>query len=154
MSLPFSRSRLPAFLLACLCALASTCWAQAAGPAKTIGGPCRYVGYPGTATILAVTPQPPGQSDHPPTPYPPLSVTFRFTAKAAIIRQGIHEAGKVQTLTLVNGMPPGPRFVAKYGIRPGRSFPCVLNVIRQGACTPVVYVFPGIDRTDSFELRR
>jgi len=87
-----------------------------------------------------------------PTPYPPLAVTFTFAPDTPIIGEPLYQPDRPQTLTLVNGMPPGPQFAARYGIAAGRVLPCELHIIRQGTCTPALYVFPGIDRTDYFEL--
>lgn len=120
-----------------------------------VGGPCRYADFPGQAVITAVSPwQPdaPGQTAG--TPYPPLRVTFTFTPVMPLEGEPLYRPGRAHTLTLVNGMPPGPRFVAKYGIAPGKVFPCLLRVIRQGTCTPVLFAFPAIDQTDYFELRQ
>ena len=115
-----------------------------------VGGPCTYADHPGTATILAVTPAAPGKDASAP-PYPGMTVTYAFKAAGSLPPQGIHLAGKVPTLTLVNGWAPGRRFLEKYGIRPGAALPCVLRVITSGTCTPLLFAFPGIDLADYFE---
>ena len=133
--------------LACLPALA-----HAAGPER-VGGPCRYESYPGTAAFMDVKAwQPESPTAGVPTPYPPLAVTFTFTPAQPIANEPLYRPGAVHTFTLVNSMPPGPRFTAKYGITAGAVVPCELRVIREGTCTPVVLEFPGIDRADYFEL--
>lgn len=134
-------------VFACLPALA-----RAAGPER-VGGPCRYESYPGTATFVDVKPwQPESPTAGVPTPYPPLAVTFTFTPAQPITNEPLYKPGVVHTFTLINSMPPGPRFAAKYGITAGTAVPCQLRVIREGTCTPVVLEFPGIDRADYFEL--
>ncbi|MFP5259823.1 MAG: hypothetical protein ACLGQH_12445 [Acidobacteriota bacterium] len=141
--------------LALVCAVAACLlpMPSLAAPPEVHGGPCRYDVFPGAATFVAVAPLPPAaHGDAVPTPYPPLAVTYRFTPAAPIANEPLYRPDAVHTLTLVNSMPPGPRFVAKYGIAPGAVVPCELHIIRQGTCTPVVHVFPGIDRTDYFEL--
>lgn len=144
-----------AIRLAILCTLAVCLLpspARAATPGK-VGGPCRYDVFPGTATFVSIAPwQPATPTEGVPTPYPPLTVTYRFTPDAPIVGEPLYRPDVQHTLTLVNSMPPGPQFVAKYGITPGRVVPCELHIIRQGTCTPVVHVFPGIDRADYFEL--
>ncbi|UJX40243.1 hypothetical protein K9F62_16280 [Desulfovibrio sp. JY] len=126
-----------------------------AGVAATrVGGPCTYADFPGKAVIVAVTPRP---LDTPatraiPTPYPAFDVTYTFTPDTPIAGESLYTPGRTYTLTLINGMAPGSRFLQKYGIAPGKVFPCRLRVIRQGTCTPVLLTFPGIDRTDYFEL--
>lgn len=132
---------------ACLPALA-----QAAGPER-VGGPCRYESYPGTATFVDVKPwQPESPTAGVPTSYPPLTVTFQFVPNQPITDEPLYKPGVVHTFMLINSMPPGPRFAAKYGITAGAGVPCQLRVIREGTCTPAVFEFPGIDRADYFEL--
>ena len=136
--------------LACLPALAAP---ADAAPVERVGGPCRYESYPGTATFVDVKPwQPESPTAGAPTPYPPLTVTFTFTPAQPVANEPLYRPGAVHTFTLINSMPPGPRFAAKYGITAGATVPCHLRVIRQGTCTPVVFEFPGIDRADYFEL--
>jgi hypothetical protein len=134
--------------LVCLPALA-----HAAGPGR-VGGPCRYESYPGTATFTDVKAwQPDSPMAGVPTPYPPLAVTFQFVPTQPIANEPLYRPGAVHAFTLVNSMPPGPRFAAKYGIKAGAVVPCELRVIREGTCTPTVFEFPGIDRADYFELQ-
>ncbi len=78
-------------------------------------------------------------------------MAFTFASDAPIIGVPLHSPGATHFLTLLDGRAPGPRFTAKYGLAPGRILPCELRVIRQGACTPVVFTFPGIDLGDYFE---
>ncbi|NDY55353.1 hypothetical protein G3N56_01155 [Desulfovibrio sulfodismutans] len=118
-----------------------------------VGGPCTYADHPGTATILAVSPATPDK-DVPTPPYPGLTVTYAFAPVGPLPPQASRLAGKVQTMTLVNGWPPGPRFLEKYGIRPGAALPCVLRVIQSGTCTPLLFEFPGIDLADYFEIEK
>ena len=144
-----------AIRFALVCALAAclvpTLGTAAESPLR--GGPCRYDVFPGTATFVSVAPwQPASPTEGVPTPYPPITVTYRFTPDAPIVGEPLYTPGKLFALTLVNSMPPGPKFIAKYGIAPGKVVPCQTHIIRQGTCTPVVHVFPGIDRTDYFEL--
>ena len=144
-----------ALRLAVLCALTACllpCPAGAAPP-ELVGGPCRYDVFAGTATFVTVTAWQPGSpTEGIPTPYPPLAVTYRFTPDAPIVDEPLYRPDVAHALTLVNSMPPGPRFVAKYGIAPGKTVPCELHIIRQGTCTPAIHVFPGINRADTFEL--
>jgi len=126
--------------------------ARAATPGL-VGGPCRYDVFPGAATFTEVAPrQPATPNETGDTPYPPLTVTYRFIPSAPVTGEPLYRPDILSTLTLANGLPPGPRFIAKYGIAPGAVVPCELHVIRQGTCTPVIHVFPGIDRADFFEL--
>ena len=133
--------------LACLPVLAD------AASLERAGGPCRYESYPGTATFVDVKAwQPESPMAGVPTPYPPLTVTFQFVPNQPITDEPLYKPDAVHTFTLINSMPPGPRFAAKYGIKACATVPCQLRVIREGTCTPVVFEFPGIDRADYFEL--
>jgi hypothetical protein len=123
-----------------------------AGTGGLVGGPCRYASFPGKATIVSVVPVPPGEAGNfPPTPYPPLVVTFTFAPDTPLDGAPLYKPGAPHTFTLANGMPPGPRYVEKYGLAPGNILPCELRSIRQGTCTPALHVFPGIDVADYFE---
>ena len=117
---------------------------------QRVGGRCRYDVFPGKAVIVSVAPD--NAEARAATPYQPLAVTFAFTPATPITGEPLYRPGVQQQLILVNGMPPGPRFAAKYGLAAGRELPCELHIIRQGTCTPTLYRFPGIDLTDSFEL--
>ncbi|MGD9608874.1 MAG: hypothetical protein AB7U59_05670 [Desulfovibrionaceae bacterium] len=105
-----------------------------------VGGPCRYVDYPGRATIVTVNPETPA-----------MDVTFTFAPDRPIAGDPLYEPGKVHHLTLIGGSAPGPRFVERYGLRPGLTLPCLLRTIRQGTCTPVLFDFPGLDLTQKPE---
>lgn len=135
----------------------TACWclpslARAAGDVICTG-PCRYDTFPGKAAIVSVAPLS-GQDAKtvPSTPYPPLAVTYTFTPDAPIVDEPLYVPGNRMSFTLLNGMPPGPRFAAKYGLEPGKVFACQWQRIVAGTCTPALYVFPDIDRTDYFEL--
>jgi hypothetical protein len=145
-------------LAAVLCALAvflAPCPAAAGQQPTLVGGPCRYDTFAGKATIVSIEPgQTPKTGAEAAPPYTPLTVTYTFTPSAPITGEPLYKPDVAHTLTLVNGMQPGSRFVAKYGLSPGKIVPCELRIIRQGTCTPVLYVFPGIDLTDYFELTR
>jgi len=128
---------------------ASLCPASSdAGTPERVGGPCRYDTFPGNATIVSIAP---AQTPNVMTPYPAQIVTYIFAPTAPISGEPLYTPGSLHTLTLVNGMLPGPQFLKKYGIASGQTIPCELHIIRQGACTPALYTFPGVDLTDYFE---
>jgi len=136
-----------ALLLAFALCFQESLAANAAEAPQMVGGPCDYAVYPGKATFLEVAPAKPEYGE----PYRPYAVTYRFTPDAPLAVQGIHEEGKILKFTLANGALPGRAFLDKYGIAPGKRFPCELLVIRKGTCTPLLYRFPGIDPADYFE---
>lgn len=124
--------------------------------AKTlIGGSCSYRDAAGTATIVSVekTAESIAQAKTGGGPgYEGYEVHFKFTPKTP----DPDLAGQVDRpllLQLTNSWYPGPRFLAKYGIKAGRMLPAVAKVRTRGACSPFVYEFPGIDLADYFESR-
>lgn len=140
---------LPRFLLATLLlSFPATLNAQA----QRMGGPCSYADFPGKISIIAVEPIPQKQAAKPPLPYQPHRVVFTFSPKGAV-DHGLYVRGKTYELTLAGGEAPGPKFLRKYGIRPGAQFRTELHLITSGTCSPVVFTFHGIDVHDRFESK-
>ena len=108
-----------------------------------VGGPCRYEAFPGKATIVSVTPQPDNNGrSH------PVRVTYTFRPDTPTNGDPLVKSDAVHTLTLTGGTLPEQAFVDTHGLSTGRVLPCILQRIRQGTCTPVLFDFPGIDLTD------
>ena len=134
-------------------------FALAGSSAARVGGPCAYADFPGTAVIVSVTPHPASPANAPaagaqmPPPGSGYDVVFTFTPDAPILGEPLYQPGRSHTLTLVNGTAPGPKFLQKYGIAPGKTFACRLRLIRKGTCTPMLFAFPDIDLTDYFEQK-
>jgi hypothetical protein len=127
--------------------------AMAQNRPQRVGGPCAYADFPGTATIISTEPVPASPEDRSGAAYQPHAVLFTFMPSGPP-GEAAAFTGKAHRLTLSGGADPGPRFLAKYGIRPGANFPCELHLIRSGTCSPVVYTFQGIDVFDHFETRQ
>ncbi len=112
-----------------------------------VGGPCQYKTYPGRATILSVH-----KKEGPAKAGGPLShvceVRFSFAPDEEIKEGWVQVDGKEHLLLLADSSYPGPEFLEKYGIRPGKCFECDLKVITRGTCTPVLFDFPTIDLND------
>lgn len=119
---------------------------------QRVGGPCSYADYPGKASIIEVTPVPQPKQAQAQLPYQPYRVIFTFEPSKPVPGQ-LYTPGKAYELTLSGGTPPGPKFLKKYGIKPGASFKTDLHVIASGTCSPVVFTFHGIDVFDFFELK-
>lgn len=117
---------------------------------RVVGGPCEYKAYPGRATIVSVQ-----KKERPAKAGAPLSavyeVKFSFTPHGEIKEGYGRVEGKEYLLLLANSSYPGPGFLKKYGIKPGKFFECYLKVITRGTCTPVLFDFPTIDLTDYSE---
>lgn len=120
-----------------------------------VGGPCAYRDIPGSAHITSVetTATSSEQAHLNGGPgYAGLEVNFAFTPDAPITDANLKDwAAREHTLRLTNSWYPGPRYVAKYGLASGKSFPAVLKAITHGTCTPFLFAFPGIDQADYFE---
>jgi hypothetical protein len=84
--------------------------------------------------------------------YEGYEVEFRFTPDAPIADAGLRAfVGRVHALRLANSWFPGPQFLQKYGIARGRSLDATLKQRVSGACTPLLFAFPGVDLADYFE---
>jgi hypothetical protein len=128
--------------------------AEQKGPAM-IGG---YEEHPGTCTILAVeqTAQSMAQETASGGPgYPGYEVAYSFSGPEAgdnaLMRNALADR---HTLRLTNSWYPGRRFLKTYGIAAGKMFSCTLKVITKGTCTPTLFDFPDIDRSNYFESGR
>jgi len=122
-----------------------------------IGGACTYGSHPGTCTItqVAKTAASAAQAKvEGGAGYEGREVKFAFTSAAPIASPEGQQAMREQhELRLKNAWYPGPRFLEKYAITPGKSFACALRVRTSGACTPVLFDFPAIDTGDTSEAR-
>jgi hypothetical protein len=156
------------FIVALLCM--ATGWSAQASGAKyneaagvcentkgTEGGPCSYRLFPGQAVITRViktaastmqarTVGGPG--------YEGFEVWFRFVPQSLPRDQAVVPAGRELLFTLRNGWYVGPRYLAKYGLSPGKTVSCVMAVIQKGSCTPLRFDFPTIPNEDYFETTR
>ena len=149
-SMLFAAKRLGLF---CLILLGSVSCGEtkAREPGQVLGGPCHYKTYPGTAEMVSVQKvaalkNAKGSGDG-------YDVKFVFHAETEPEEAFARTEGKTHRLLLINGTYPRNGFLKKYGIEVGKVFPCHLEVIVKGTCTPVVYTFPTIDLTD-YEANR
>ena len=119
---------------------------KAREPGQVVGGPCHYKSYPGTAEVVSV--QKVAALKDAQGSGGGYGVKFVFHAETEPEEAFARTKGKTHRLLLINGSTPGSGFLKKYGIEVGKVFPCHLEVIVKGTCTPVVYTFPTIDLTD------
>lgn len=121
------------------------------------GGPCTYASYEGRAEIVRVTQTPTSmaQSSVMGGPgYQGYEIWFRFVPKSGTSNRAIDPiVGREHLFTLKNGWYVGPRYLEKYGIQPGKKYPCIVKLIEKGTCAPVVFEFETIDSRDYFESR-
>jgi hypothetical protein len=121
------------------------------------GGFCMYASYEGDAKIVRITQTPTSlaQANVIGGPgYEGYEVWFHFTPNQAIPEDlSRSQISREHLFTLNNGWYVGPRYIEKYGLGPDKTFPCVLMVIVQGTCSPLVFDFKTLDRKDYFESR-
>lgn len=151
-------------LIACLASLLITS-AAADGTLRTlsgtrlqlaqVGGACTYRDLAGSATIVRVakTAASSQQATVAGGPgYEGYEVSFDFTPDQPITDSAAQDFSRqTHLLRLANSWYPGPRYVAKYGLSQSRKLPALLKVQTSGACTPMLFAFPGIDLADYFE---
>lgn len=129
-----------------------------AEPAKPeVGGQCNYSSHPGTCTVTQVSKTAASAAQakvEGGAGYEGREVKFAFTSRAPIASEAGRKAMREQhELRLKNSWYPGPRFLDKYGVAPGKSFACTLRIRTKGACTPTVFDFPKIDTGDTSQAR-
>ncbi len=124
----------------------------------TVGGPCEYVDYPGTATVTRMTSTDqsrrqaltPGGAG-----YPGVEIWFSFKTAARISQDWARKVvDREHLFRLANSWYPGERYIDKYGIKVGNIYPCTLRIITRGTCTPAIFKFPGDKDRDYFESRQ
>ena len=114
-----------------------------------VGGPCEYRAYPGEARIVSIKKGVPEANAQPSGPSTKgYDVTFIFHTDRTIEEPYVKVREKPHRLLLTNGSRPSARFLEKYGVEEGKTYPCRLQVITKGTCTPVLFDFPTIDLSD------
>jgi hypothetical protein len=112
--------------------------ASSAAPTR-VGGPCAYKPYQGEAEIVSVKLNP----DRPGT----YEIKFLFHPQDVIQEKFAGVEGRPWLLVLQDSSNPNEDFVRQYGIQTGKRFPCVMNVITKGTCTPILFDFPTLNST-------
>jgi len=115
-----------------------------------VGGPCEYKEYMGQAKIVSLEKRG-AEEQVVPSQKHSYEVRFSFDTDQGIQEPYVRVKGKEYLLLLRDSSYPGARFLREYGIKVGKVFPCCLKVITKGTCTPIIFDFPTIDLSDSFE---
>ncbi|WP_051261544.1 hypothetical protein [Desulfovibrio inopinatus] len=136
-------------LLILLCGGIVFCNTAHAGKSQLVGGPCTYFTTEGVAHILSISPDLSASN----LPYTAQKILFTYKPQSDAAKTGLHTQNKTFVFTLTNGILPGPRYIARYKLRPGIDIPVHLKTITKGTCTPVVFDFPTLDQSDYFELK-
>jgi hypothetical protein len=119
-----------------------------------VGG-CSYNQYKGTATITSVMKTNASIAQRNRAGYEGYEVEFLFTPDERIKESwAIDRIKKEQRFRLANSWYPGEEYLRKYQIAPGKKYQTVVNIIKKGTCSPIVFSFDRIDETDYFETRK
>ena len=129
-------------------------FAMVSAAAPLVGGPCTYTDMPGTMIITKVVKTKASKAQASSAGYEGYEVIFRFTTKARVNNEVRALMKRQHQFTLLNGWRPGERYIKKYGITKGKTFPCTLQLIRTGTCSPVHFSFKGMDPVDYFESEK
>jgi hypothetical protein len=123
-----------------------------------LGGPTAYEPYAGRATIVRVAKTDASKAQATAiggAGYEGFEVWFAFEADREIKQKwGQDAAGKDQLLQLVNSWYPGEKYLQKYGIAQGKTFPCVMKAAVSGTASPVIFELQGVNLADYFESQR
>lgn len=113
-----------------------TALASSAAPPR-IGGPCAYKPYPGEAEIVSVKSNPDGLGT--------FEIKFLFHPHDVIEGKFAGVKDRRGSLRFSDSSYPHEDFVRRYGIQTGKRFPCIMNVITKGTCTPILFDFPTLN---------
>jgi hypothetical protein len=114
---------------------------------ETIGGPCPYADYPGTATIRSVVPD--TLTDR--KCENAVFITFDFSPddSTAVDRYRFPawpDTGRTFDIFGMKSIPAG--WADKEGLTVGSEHRSTRKEIRTGPCTPLIFDFPEIDYSD------
>lgn len=107
-----------------------------ASSSQRVGGPCTYKQYQGKAEIVSVKllQQTTGEYE----------IRFSFHPREKIQESFVRVEGKQWLLVQEDSSFPKKDFLQQYDIKTGKRFPCYMNVITRGTCTPILFDFPSI----------
>lgn len=114
----------------------SACGLAVSASPQRVGGPCTYKQYKGDAEIVSVV-QRPGSSGE-------FDIKFSFDPQEAIREEFARVKDRHWFLVKNDSSYPKADFLKQYGVKAGKHFPCIMNVIIRGTCTPVLFHFPTI----------
>jgi hypothetical protein len=123
-------------VMSLLCAL-SGCAEMKARETPPPGGECEYKSYEGSAKIISIIPR-----EEPTSSREEYEIKFLFLSEQEIEESYAQVEGREFLLLIKNRYFPRRNFIERYGIKVGKIFPCTLEVIVGGSCTPFLFEFP------------
>jgi hypothetical protein len=124
---------IPLFFLSC----------GAANAGNIVGGGCSYTETSGQATVLSLNAAGAAQNN---CGKDPVEVVVNFAPSDPV--QANEATDKNVQVTVGDGKNPPRGYITSKGFAVGATIACSRKIIKSGACTPILYEFPGIDLTD------
>ena len=122
-------------ILACLFAIPFLFGCETQPPPKTVGGGCQYRDFPGTCRVETITPSGPNTYGE------GFRTVFLFVPDAEP-----ESPGPGKRMTIGDGQDPTKEYLAENRIEVGSRLRCIRKVRTRGACSPEVFVFPGLKK--------
>lgn len=130
---------------------------------RMLGAGCSYEKIPGEAKIISITKT--EESTRQETVsggpgYEGYEIKFKFNPLQQKQEYGTTQPAyesileKEHTLQLTNSWYPGDKFLKKYKIEVGKTLNCVLGLLSNGSCSPVIFEFADINTSDYFETEK
>lgn len=127
--------------------------------AQKVGGPCTYKAIKGACKIVSIeqTESSKKQADVTGGPgYAGYEIKFIFVPEKPADFSDVAWAKGSETavlhteypLLLTNSWYPSEKFLKKYNIKKDAFFPCEMDLITSGTCSPITFKFSVIDTTD------
>jgi hypothetical protein len=116
-----------------------------AGKTPPVGGPCQYRSYPGQAEIVSVSKLEAASV----SAGERYEVTFRFIPDGPIEERFARVEERSFGLFPDRVNLPDKAFIEKFDVRPGKRYECILQVIKKGTCTPLLFDFPSLTGSEA-----
>ena len=104
-------------------------------PPKPVGGGCEYRDIPGTCHIETITPSGPNTYGE------GFRTLFSFVPDSEP-----EPPSRSVRMTIGDGQDPTEEYLAENRIEVGSQLRCMRKVRTRGACSPEVFVFPGLKK--------
>lgn len=108
------------------------------------GNECKYNEYEGKAIIISIGDAPSNENN---CPNNPRKVMFAFVPLDSSVRKDyiFKNWSDTTNMTINAGLNPSQQLLDSLGISIGAEFTCKRQEITQGTCTPVCFIFPGLN---------
>ena len=121
--------------MACLFACPFLVGCETQYPPKAVGGGCEYRDIPGTCRVETITPSGPNTYGE------GFRTLFSFVPDSEP-----ESPGPSRKMTIGDGQDPTKEYLTENRIEVGSRLRCIRKVQNRGACSPEVFVFPGLKK--------